>query len=402
MTVGISKASFDITVKLVFLVLFICVLPAKVFAQDSSAANLMNRAYELSSTHPDEAAKLLTQAIAIEPSNITARRQLGYLYLSQQKSEAALEQFQASEKIRPSDTIKLQIVYILGSLRRQSEANEILRGLQQSTDPSIRAKASEELAGASSSPALSRRYNRFYADPYYDTRWDDFFIHFNFQSGYHLTEDQNVTAYGVLSLSTDTRSSSGAVPQIISDNSLLLGAGIRFKPFYGFSVFVQDGVAFDLIRHGPEGDPKNDFRAVAIYGNGIYAPFNVHPEAKSPMYPFADVYSSFGYYSRYKNAIGNIQGRAGLRVLEVSHSALDLYLRGDFVFDTEKEFYNNLVEEGVGMSFTPHMDWGLNIVTEYHRGHYINVSSIAEQQRAALYDQSYNSVRFYLIFEKTF
>ena len=342
------------------------------------------------------------RVIAIDPSNIAARRQLGYLYLSQDKSEGALEQFQASEKIRGSDTIKLQIAYILGSLHRQNEANDVFRGLQQSIDSRIREKASEELAAASTGPGLSRRYNRFYADPYYDTRWDDFFVHFNFQSGYHLTEDQKATVYGVLALSTDSRSSSGAVPQIISDNSLILGAGIRFKPFYGFSVFVQDGVAFDLIRHGAEGDPKNDFRAVAIYGNGIYAPFNVHPEVKSPMHPFADVYSSFGYYSRYKNAIGSIQGRAGLRMLEVSHSALDVYLRGDLVFDTEKEFYNNLVEEGVGVNFTPHMEWGLNIVAEYHRGHYLNVSSTAEQQRAALYDQSYNSVRFYLIFEKTF
>ena len=120
------------------------------------------------------------------------------------------------------------------------------------------------------------------------------------------------------------------------------------------------------------------------------------------MYPFADMYSSFGYYSRYKDGIGYLQGRAGLRAVEVCHTALDAYLRGDYVFDTEKEFYNNLVEGGVGINLIPDVDWGLNFMAEYHRGTYLNVSAAAEAQRAASYGQSYNSFRFYLIFEKTF
>ncbi|HTK81299.1 MAG TPA: tetratricopeptide repeat protein [Bacteroidota bacterium] len=365
-------------------------------------ADLMNRAYQIQSSNPDEAARLLKQAIEKDPSSIAARRQLGYLYLNRSDYDGALEQFQASEKIHSSDTIKLQIAYILGSLHRRDDEKQVLTELSQSSNPGIQQKASEELASLSTGPAASRRYLRFYADPYYDTRWDDFFLHFNFQSGYHLTEDQKVTLYGVLALSADTRSSSGTVPQIISDNTLLLGGGILIRPFYGFQAFIQDGVAFDLVRHGADGDPRNDFRAVAIYGNGIYAPFNVHPEFKSPMYPFADMYSSFGYYSRYKNGIGYLQGRAGLRAVEVSRTALDVYLRGDYVFDTEKEYYNNLVEGGAGINLTPDMDWGLNFIAEYHRGMYLNVSPTAEALRSASYEQWYNSFRFYLIFEKTF
>ena len=65
MTSGISKASFDIAVKSVFLLLFICLLPGQLLAQDSSA-DLLNRAYELLNTRPDEAAKLLTQVIATD------------------------------------------------------------------------------------------------------------------------------------------------------------------------------------------------------------------------------------------------------------------------------------------------------------------------------------------------
>src|SRR5580765_413067 len=97
---------------------FVClafVLPARLDAQESSA-DLMNRAYQIQSTNPNEAARLLKQVFEKDPSNISARRQLGYLYLNQSDYEGALEQFQASEKIHSSDTIKLQIAYILGSL----------------------------------------------------------------------------------------------------------------------------------------------------------------------------------------------------------------------------------------------------------------------------------------------
>ncbi len=388
-----------------FIFILILLLSSSIYAQsthDSTAVEVLNRAYDLLNTNPTEAAKLFARVVEIQPSNIVARRQLGYLYLAQEKQELALEQFQASERLRSSDTISLQIAYLLVSLGRRDEANKIFHQLQNNGDQSIKEKASEELAASSANQAPSRRWIRLYTDPYYDTRWEDLFIHFNFQDGYHLTEDQKITAYGVMALSTDTKSKLGVVPQIISDHTLLIGAGIRLKPLYGLSLMIQEGVVFDLIRRGSDGDPQNDFRAVAIYGNGLYAPFNVHPDLKLPMYPFADMYSSFGYYSRYKNEIGYLQTRGGLRALEVSRTAVDVYVRGDFVFDTEREFYNNIIEGGFGVNITPNINWGLNIRAEYHRGKYLNVSSAAELQRAALYDQFYNSFRFYFIFERTF
>src|SRR5689334_8581847 len=113
MTFGLSKPSSPIVLSLLCLLVAASVQFA---AAQETSADLMNRAYEFRTSNYGEAVRLLKQAIEKDPSNIDARRQLGYLYLTISDNEDALRQFEASEKIHSSDTIKLQIAYILGSL----------------------------------------------------------------------------------------------------------------------------------------------------------------------------------------------------------------------------------------------------------------------------------------------
>jgi hypothetical protein len=370
---------------------------------DTSAPVLLLRAYEKLNSSPAEATPLFERAVVLDPSNILARRQLGYLYLSQQKNALSLEQFQASEQIHSSDSIKLQIAYLLISLGRVEEGRKAFAGLKSSVYPDIAEKASDELDAASpDNLSASRFWTRIYADPYFDTRWNSTFINVNFQDGYYFADDQKVGGYGVIALSTDTRSSGAGVPVIISDNSLLVGAGIRVNPFPGFSAIVQEGAVFDLIQSGSSGDVKNDFRIVATYANGIYAPFNLHRDVKLPFASFVDGYSSLGYYSRYKNVIGSFQLKGGLRALEVSRTVVDVYALGNIVRDSEQEFYNNILEGGIGIQCTPNMNWGLHVLGEYRRGNYLNVSDKTRQARSGLYNQSYDSFRLMVILEHFF
>ena len=122
-----------------------------------------------------------------------------------------------------------------------------------------------------------------------------------------------------------------------------------------------------------------------------------HADLKVPGRPFADLYSSFGYYSRYTNGIGYIQGRAGLRMIEVAKTVADVYARADIVRDTEKQFYNNQSEGSVGARIIPNVDWGLYLVGEFHRGRYWRVSDTPVP-----YDLYYSSFRFFLIIDRTF
>ena len=191
--------------------------------------------------------------------------------------------------------------------------------------------------------------------------------------------------------------------------------GFRLNPFYGFLFDIQWGIAYDLLDKNLDSRVHGDFRAVATYSNGLYAPFTLHEELRAPFYPFADVYASAGNYSRYETNIGYMQLRGGIRVLEVTHTLVDLYTRVNVVRDSrgimsldlsssvvpaqEKKFYNNLVEGGFGARLTPHTEWGLYFAVEYLRGSYWG---IPDEEIPATYERWYNSLRSFIIFERTF
>jgi hypothetical protein len=241
-------------------------------------------------------------------------------------------------------------------------------------------------------------WTRVYAVPYYDTRWETTFFQGFLQHGYYLTDDRMVTAYGFMMYSGDARSNGGLAPSIFSDNAVILGVGARVTPLTGLQLSVQQGIAIDLIQRGSSATTRGDFRAVATYGNGIYANYLYHQDWRYPVIPFADLYSSFGYYSRYQDGIGYLQARGGLRLLEVSRTVGDIYGLAGFSKDTEKEYYNNVAEIGLGARLTPNVNWGLYLAGEYRRGTYLDIAT----KTPLPYDSYYSSFRLYLIFDRMF
>ena len=399
------------TYKVVWRLLLLFALTANshlhLFAQgegDTTVKLIVAQAYSILESNPTEATKLFERAVTMNPSHELARRQLGYLYLSQGKHEQALEQFNAAQQVRPSDTTQLQIAYVLNTLERKDEALQIFQELESSPDPQIRTKASDGKSNILSSYALLQRWwTRFYVAPYYDTRWNSTFLSSNIHHGFYLADDKVISLYGTISVSTDTRSSDeGTTPVIFSDNSMILGVGVRVRAFTGLTWNMQQGIAYDLVKRTSRARVRYDFRTILTYSNGIYPTFSVHDSWKFPFYHFADVYASAGYYSRYKNGIGYLQGRTGVRIVEVYKTIFDTYFRVDFVRDTEGEFYNNLNEWGLGARLTPNVDWGLYLMSEFHRGYYHRASARAVTERAKRYDSYYNSFRFFIIFDRTF
>jgi hypothetical protein len=369
--------------------------------KDTSVALVLARAYSLQQVNPNEAARYFEQAITLDSTNIQTRRDLGYLYISLRKMEQSLEQFQAAERLKSSDTIKLQIAYILAGLNRNAAAEIVFHELVSSPDKEIRDRANTQLAAGTTAnppsmvPLLSNWWTHIYIVPFYDTRWSTTFIQSYVQRGYYLNDLQNLSGYGIVAYSGDARSSGGAAPVIFSDNSLLFGVGVQYKPITGLSLNAQQGIAIDLIERPSSSRVREDFRAVANYGYGIYPPFAFHNNVQSPLYPFMDMYSSFGYYSRYTNGIGYVQARAGLRTLEVSRTALDVYLRGDLVFDTDHLYYNNEIAGGLGARLTPNINWNLYVIGEFRWAKYINDPDPP-------YPFYYNTFRLLLIYDKLF
>ncbi|MDI6765610.1 MAG: hypothetical protein QME52_02115 [Bacteroidota bacterium] len=363
--------------------------------QDSSLAIILERAYSLLDNNPNEAERLFEKAISLEPMNVVYRRQLGYLYNSLQKYDLALRQFYFAESLNSSDTIKLQIAYTYSLMGQKEKAEKILKELESSSSQDIREKAKMELGGNKDQP--SHWWTHIYTAAFYDTRWETSFLQTDMKSGYFLTDDKILSGFGFIMLSGDARSHGGLAPVIISDNSLIFGLGINIKPLEGFQINIQDGLAFDLIAEAALSKPKNDFRAVAIYSYGIYPKFTYNSGFKTPYTPFADIYTSVGYYSRYQNSIWYLQGRFGYRIIEASYTAFDIYSKGNLVRDTGKEFYNNLVEGGIGIQVIPNIEWGVYLSAEYDVGQYLNYIGSPNP-----YKRYYSMYRFFIIFERSF
>lgn len=373
---------------------------AFLYSQDTTQYlhSLLTRAYETIGTNPQEAISLFQKASLIDPTNVQFKKQLGYLLIGQDKKSEAIEQFIVADQLAPSDTIKLQIAYLYNSLGRNEEALVYFRLLENSDDLDIREKARASVIVLGTYQGLQKHpwWGEVYASPYYDSRFESIFSFLQIREGFSVVGDKLVSVYGSLEVSGDTKSKSANIEQppiIFSDNAAILGLGLMSNPLAGLKIFIQGGIGIDLIKRETSSRVKEDFRALITYGNGIYPEISTPAIVRFGFKPFADVYGSFGYYSRYSNLIAFSAGKAGGRIVEWKKSALDIYARLNVTRDSKKEFYNNVVEWGGGVRIIPHHTFGLSFLAEFHRGTYWKVDN-----EPIPYPSYYNSYRLFIIF----
>lgn len=357
------------------------------------------RGYEAIAVDPAEAITIFEDIVRTYSTNVTARTQLGALYIGVGRIEEALEQFRVVDALSPSDSTKLQIAYLLASLSRNEEARSAFGELEGSSDAAIRERASAAVAilGWTIRGNAYPWWGRVSGDPYYDTRFRNTVFRFWLMGGTYLTESKTLSAYGIGLFTRDTRSTGGAVPVVYSDSYSLIGMGLRAQPFAGATVDLQGGVAIDLIDRPEESDVRMDLRALASYGWGLY-PIPESPESAMLRFkPFVEAMVMGGYYSRYENVLAFGHTKVGTRFLEWNRSYAEAYLRGDIVADTRREFYNNILEGSLGLRIVPDFAWGLQLLAEYHRGVYWDTSLPTDP-----YDRWYSSGRFYIVIDQPF
>ena len=359
--------------------------------------SLLNKGYAALHTGPSEALPFFQEAVRLDSTNLTAVRQLGFIYINLQRPEDALQCFRRVQRLAPSDTVQMQIAYLLSGLGRNAEACDMFSGLVESSDPRIRADS--RAASTVLSLMLCERaepwWGKVYAAPYYDTRFHDFIFSLAGYAGRYMGDGRVLSLYGTASMSRDTRSAGGAVPVIYSDNYILFGGGIRVNPLAGLTADIQGGGSVDLVRRPGHATTNGDFRAVASYGAGLYPGIVTPDDWQWSFSPLAEGYASIGYYSRYTNTIGYGTGRLGVRLGEYRRSLLDAYLVVNLVADAENVFYNNIIEMGAGLRIIPDLRWGLALLAEYHRGAYWRASGSVNP-----YGRSYDSFRVFLVFDR--
>jgi tetratricopeptide (TPR) repeat protein len=336
---------------------------------------LFTRGYEALKVGPREALPVFEEIVRRDPTNVMALRQLGSIYVNLEERTAALQMFEASERILPSDTTRLQIAYLYNALGNNSRALALFGLLRRSKDPQIAATARRAIDILTPLYCWEKGvwWTRAIGSVHYDHRFEDVIASLSFQVGRELLGDRVLSVYGNITLNKDSRSTGGLQPVIYSDNYFLGAIGLRLQPTRWWTLDFQPGVTVDLLDRPGKERVDFDYRMLTILGGGISAVVEVPSTLKAPFAPFTDAFLSAGYYSRYKNVIGYSQLRAGFRALEYRHTAFDLYARGDFTFDAlsaHREFYNNTIEGSLGARIVPDHRWGINLLVEFHRGSY--------------------------------
>jgi tetratricopeptide (TPR) repeat protein len=374
--------------------------PAVGFAQTSveqEVQDLFNKGYATLQTDPAGAIPIFEEIVRLDSANLLAQRQLGSLYLGAGRTEEALDRFLATYRIHPSDATGLQIAFLLNSLGRNKEAYKMFRSLRKSEDPDIRniAEPSTTILALMLCADRFPWWAKIQAYPLYDSRFDNFIFPISLYAGQYTDSSRIASVFGVLSVTQDTRTEGGTLPIIFSDNVAIAAFGLRLVPLRGLTTDVQFGVAVGLTERPNWEKVRWDFRAVASYGNGIFPDIRMPNRVTVRPAFLADVYSSFGYYSRYSNGIGYLQTKAGFRLLQYKYSAFDAYVRIDAAFDTRGDFYNNIVEGSLGFRLIPNHWWGASLALQLTRGVYWQ-----QDQSVNPYDKYYNTIRVFLTFDR--
>jgi len=231
---------------------------------------------------------------------------------------------------------------------------------------------------ASTNAQTGKTWGHVYGYGFYDTRWDNAVLFANGHYGMTLTKGKSLSVFGMGQVTMDTRTEYGQYPLIFNDNYVLGAVGLRYKPYNELWFDVQFGYAFNVQKESFRQSPVTDFRAVAVFGKGKYASSY-----------FIDCFASVGYYSRYENGIGYAIGRIGVVVLPFA----DVYAFTRLAVDTDKEFFNNIIEPGVGLRFITSRVNGVVFGAEYQKGWYLLDSP---------YSSPYDAVRFYVTYELNF
>ena len=341
----------------------------------------MNQYYSVKRRNPKAAEKLLYRIARRYPSKRVVIKEMAYTTLANEQYEKSLHYFLKWQRFEPSnDRVKLQIAYLYDKLHLYKKAYRQFEIVAKSKDSKIAQIACQALANLA-----SYRYkflpHPWFADLYYAPIWRGRFrnlIHpVKFRFGAQLGEHNQTEVYGFVRYTRDTRSAGGTIPDIYEDNAAIFGVGISFRPFIKVPMYwyAELGRAYDLIDRN-RSRWQRDFRVGATgyqrWGRGDFCVPGLH----FPFKQVGDFYGDVSFYSRFDDdIIGQFRVRQGLRVLEWGKSSVNAYLKGQYFFDTNYEFYNNVFEFGPGISLKPYNRLPIVLRVERLRSQYVPVSS---------------------------
>jgi len=341
---------------------------------------LFNQYYALKKDHPQQAWKLLQKILKKYPNDIDALKEAGYTTLNAKDNISAYGYFKRAYEITRDPQLAMQLGYILVDLNRKRLAYyyfDLATNTKNTKDLIDAEMAKTNLTQAQMKLLPEPYYLDIFYDPFYYSRFKMVVEPLVIKVGKLINEKYQFKIYVSYQRTVDDRSSFiQQLPQIFEDNDSItaLGAQINPIPTAPLTAFVEAGKAVDIVYQN-RSRWRSDLRGgLAYYKDwGEKPTYTIEPVFSDKV--VGDFYSDMIYFSRYRDIIGSVRLRQGIRVFKYETSSIDLYLKGFVVWDTAHQYYNNIVEWGPGIALTPSNRYNVVLHLEALQGHYIPVTS---------------------------
>jgi len=247
----------------------------------------------------------------------------------------ALKYLAIAHDADPGDfRIMLQLGWTYNMLHQDAQAIRWFDLARRSPDPQIAAEAGRAWNNLHSSTLLLRTTAWLY--PLFSTRWHDFFSYGQIKT--ELRAGSLLRPYASIRFIGDTRqteapSGPAVAPEYLSENSFILGGGIRTVPRHGITAWFEAGSAISYI----SGHVLPDYRG------GLSALWHKLPEEAGW---FGDTSLDAVFMSRFNNDfLACDQSRFGYAVSR----HVQLYWNANFTLDARHQYWANFFETGPGV-----------------------------------------------------
>ena len=343
--------------------------------QDETA--LLNRYYDAqrAGDHQEVEAALMA-LLTLQPEHPVALRALGYHYQNVGKPLAAAETFYRAVGDPPDTDMLLSAGYSYQAAKRPAEASLMFaQATRHAQTPDTYTKACRSYLF--SAPLMRRQLPEpwglsAYSDTVYLSHLDNTVAENRLRLHRFLDDQRQISLYGALGYQDDTRSRvENNVADIYNDNYVSVSFGADWQPRPFIRLYAEVGHYQDRLNIPERARKSNDVRGGISTFHAWGTPSNCRLGGAWSLASYGQAYGSLEYVGRYDNMLGQATLWQGVRLYEHGMSSLSAYSKVNVLWDSEGEFFNNLVEVGPGLSWRPSLAWPVEFRLERLFARYI-------------------------------
>ncbi len=364
--------------------------PAAIYQTTAQAAKstiserdqMLNKFYDLKKKNSPAAWEVIRQGAEKYPDDVQVLKEAGYYaLLTLKQNKVALDYFIRVYVITKDPKIALQIAYIddgLGEHRTAYHYFDLATHTTNLQDRMTAELAKSNLRGVQTKFLPYPYEATLYYAPMYMSRFKLLIRPIIFHLGMTVNKPYNWKVYLSYRRTSDDRSNTNnQVSSIYEDNAAITAIGTQLTPFKSIPqlvAFSELGKAVDLVYRN-RSRWRTDYRGGLVYYNewGFKPSYTFKPTFT--LKPNADIYADAIYFTRYTDAIGTCRLRPGVQVFRWGSTSVNLYYRMFLIEDTERQFYNNIFEQGPGVAIRFSDRYNVVLRYEQNHGYYLPAAS---------------------------